>query len=224
MKLLNNRRITDYHSSENYFLNSVHDECIDVKGRQIWIHGVKDTDPLYNEGEEPGVEYQMAARVIKNLNILYTSNKKKPVTIHLQTCGGDVVQGLAIYDMIKAMPFKITIISYTHARSMSSYILQAADERLLMPNSYFMFHDGEMWTGGTMKQAKSYMEFTEILDKQLEMIYVNSLQKKGKYKNEPVSKLKEILRSNMDKKEDVYLTAQEAVEWGFADGIFEGFK
>ena len=45
---------------------------------------------------------------------------------------------------------------------MSSYILQAGDERILLPNSYFMFHDGEMWTGGTVKQAKSYMALADL--------------------------------------------------------------
>ena len=221
-----NRRITDYYNNEYYLCSTVHDNWIDIKNRQIWIHGVGDIDPVYNDGQEPGVEYQMSNKVIKNLQLLLSFSRKDPVTVHLHCCGGMVEEGMAIYDTIKAMPYKTRIISYTHARSMSSVILQAGDERLLLPNSCFMYHDGELFVGGTQKQVYSFVDFNKrYYDKVIMDIYVDTLKNRGnsKFKNKSRKAIEEMLRDNMDKKEDVYLTSQEAVDWGFADGIFDNF-
>lgn len=206
-----------------YYAEVAHEFGIDIQSREMWIHGEGTNAHDSSEIGEPGVEYNMATKVIKNLHILKRASRTEPITIHLHTCGGDVVEGLAIYDTIKMMPYKVTIISYTHARSMSSYILQAADERILLPHSYFMFHDGEMWTGGTVKQAKSYMDFTDVVEKQMADIYIDALKKKGKYKDHTRDQIARLLRKEMDKKEDVYLTAEEAIEWGFADKILTKF-
>ena len=188
----------------------------------MWIHGVDTWDS--SEYGEPGVEYMMATKVIKNLHVLKNISRTEPITIHLHTCGGFVEEGLAIYDAIKLMPYKVKMISYTHARSMSSIILQAADERILLPNSYYMFHDGEMYTGGTKKQVVSSVEFWEKQDGSMMEIYIDTLKYRGKkYSGWSRDKIKQMLREHMDKKEDVYLTAQQAVEWGLADKILRGF-
>jgi ATP-dependent Clp protease protease subunit len=205
-----------------YLLEVIHDKWIDVENRQIWIHGV-DTDPFYTEGSEPGVEYMMATKVIKNLYVLLRYNPKAPIIVNLHTCGGDLVEGLAIYDAIKLMPYEVTMISYTHARSMSSIILQAADKRLMLPHSYFMFHGGEQQASGTVKQVKSYVEFSKIAERQILDIYGDRLQDKGKFKGKTKEYIRNQLKEHMDKKEEVYLTAEEAVEWGFADGILKKF-
>lgn len=51
--------------------------------------------------------------------------------------------------------------------------------------------------------------------------YVDVLKRKGKFADWSQSRIKKMLQNCMDRKEDVYLTAQEAVEWGFADEVFE---
>lgn len=203
------------------FIDTVHNQWIDLPSRQIWIHGI-DTMDSYIEGE-PGIEHIMTSKVIKNLHILKEHSDSLPVVVHLSTCGGWVEQGLAIYDTIKLMPYPVTMISYTHARSMSSYVLQAADERILLPHSYFMFHDGELYLGGTPKQVYSNVSYTKVQNDLLMDIYVDSLKKKGKFKDRSRDWIQKMLRKCMDKKEDVFLTAGEAVEWGFADKILERF-
>lgn len=203
------------------FIDAIHNQWIDLPSRQIWIHGI-DTMDSYIDGE-PGIEHIMANKVIKNLHILKEHSDNLPVTIHLSTCGGWVEQGLAVYDTIRLMPYPVTMISYTHARSMSSYILQAADERILLPHSYFMFHDGELYLGGTLKQVYSNVSYTKVQNDLLMDIYVESLKKKGKFKDRSRDWIQRMLRKCMDKKEDVFLTAGEAVEWGFADKILERF-
>ena len=160
-------------------LVEVHDYWVNRKTREIWIHGVETRDV---SGEEPGVEYMMATRVIKNLHLLKDMDRDKEVVVHLHTCGGVWEEGMAIYDTIKSMPYHVTIISYTHARSMSSIILQAADERVLMPSSYFMFHYGSLEVGGHPLQVQSEVDFSRLCDDKMIQIYVDAIIKSGSEK------------------------------------------
>jgi ATP-dependent protease ClpP protease subunit len=194
---------------------------IDVSAHQIYLTG-NENYVLYegNDNGEPGVDYSMASRFIKNINILMRNNIGKPILIHMKTCGGDWSEGMAIYNMIQACPNPVTILSYTHARSMSSLIFQAANKRVMMPDSTFMFHDGTYGIEGTVKQVQSAIEFDSKSEERMLDIYTASMKRKGKYKDQSEAWIKKFLRSQMDKKEDVYLTAEEAVEWGLADEIF----
>ena len=196
----------------------VHSFNIDLKANHIYLVGAEEYIS-HEEMEEPGVEYAMATKFIKNLNILMRKSGD-PILIHMKTGGGDWGEGMAIYDMIKACPNHVTILNYLHARSMSSIIFQAADRRVMMPNSTFMFHEGTMDFSGTQKQFR--VEGNEA-DRTLEVmlnIYIKSMLDKGKMCDQPRSKVKRWLKDQMDKREDVYLTAEQAVEYGFADEIF----
>lgn len=206
----------------NCRIEEVHNHWIDVDNREIWIHSIEygwaDSDEM---GIEPGVEYMMATRVIKNLHFLRHMSPRARVVIHLHTCGGMWEEGIAIYDAIMLMPYPVTIISYTHARSMSSIILQAADRRMLMPNSYFMFHRGTLATEGLTNQVENEVAFIKVADKAMMDIYINKIVNGKKFKGWSKAKIRRFLKDQMDKKVDVFLTAKEAVEWGFADGIVE---
>ena len=103
---------------------------------------------------------------------------------------------------------------------MSSIIFQAADKRVMMPHSVFMFHDGTYGIEGTYKQVKSTLEFDKRTESIMLNIYANKMVEKGKMSKETASKIKKWLRYQMDKKEDVFLTAEETVELGLADEIF----
>jgi ATP-dependent Clp protease protease subunit len=139
----------------------------------------------------------------------------------MKTCGGIWEEGMAIYDTIKSCPFSVTILSYTHARSMSALIFQAANKRVMMPHSTFMFHDGTMVLDGTVKQVKTAVDFSKIQDKQMMKIYVDAMKERGKFTNKSMKFIEDWLRGQMDKKEDVFLTAEEAIEYGFADNVFD---
>ena len=205
----------------------VHDHWIDPDSRELWIHGVDVSGSGY-EGDEPGVEYNMSVRVIKNLHYLRKQHARKSVTIHLHSGGGDWQEGMAIFDTIRLMPYPVTIISYTKAESMSSVILQAAaasrhDTRLMMPSSYFMFHYGDISTTGSCPAVESEIEFAKLQRRQLVDIYVESVSGSKKFKDKTEAQIRRSLENHMDKKGDVYLTAEQAVEWGFADGIVDSW-
>lgn len=200
----------------------IHNHDVDLKAGHIYLMGTNDyiAGNLPEDITEPGVEYSMSSKFIKNMNMLMRSRPNEPILIHMKTNGGDWNEGMAIHNMIKSCPVPVTILNYTHARSMSSLIFQAANKRVMMPDSYFMFHDGSYSFGGTVKQVNSEIKFTNKgMDRMLD-IYVESMKRKGKFKDKKESFIRKMLREQMDKKEDVFLTAKEAVDWGLADQIF----
>lgn len=206
-------------AKDSDFVRHVHDFNLDIPTSQIYLMGEEMYGPQLDL-DEPGVEYVMANAFIRNLNVLMRLKPNDPILIHMKTCGGFWTEGMAIYDAIKACPNPITILNYTHARSMSSIILQAANKRVMMPHSYFMFHDGTDGFEGTVKQLKSYYEHGRQADQQMIDIYVESMKSQGKFKRKSRKAIQEWLRTEMDHKEDVYISAKETVELGLADEIF----
>lgn len=172
--------------------------------------------------EEPGVEYQMSARFIKNLHILADIDPKRSILVHMKTDGGDWNEGMAIYDAIRYAPNPVVTLNYTHARSMSSIIFQAADRRVMMPHSDFMFHEGTLAAADTYKGFMSFAEWVKKYNSVMLEIYANQMKKKGKFSKLLRSDIEKMLQDLMNKKQEKYLTSQEAVEWGLADDIFDG--
>jgi len=203
-------------------IDNIHDRWINTQTREMWIHGA----PAYRydaDGTEPGVEYMMATTCIKNLHLFLHQSLTEEVIIHLHTCGGDYTEGMAIYDTICAMPYYVTIVSYTHARSMSSIILQAADKRMMMPNSYFMFHMGELALEGEVKTVNSEVEFSNKQDKTMIQIYADKACESEKFKKMSKAKVRRTFVDYMNRKGDVFLTADEAIYWGLADEVVSEF-
>jgi ATP-dependent protease ClpP protease subunit len=201
----------------------LHEYDVDLASNHIYLFG-SESYAAGNGGShdtEPGVEYVIANRFIRNLNLCMRVNPDTPVVIHMKTCGGYWEEGMAIYDAIKSCPFPVTILSYTHARSMSSLIFQAANKRVMMPHSSFMFHDGDVTLSGTVKQVNTSVEFGKVANEQMMKIYIDNMKLSGKFKNRSRKYIASWLRDQMDKKEDVYMTAHQAVEYGFADQVFE---
>jgi ATP-dependent protease ClpP protease subunit len=200
----------------------LHEYDVDLQSNHIYLMGV-DRGYDITGMDEPGIEYVIAKRFIKNFNLCMRANPDKPILIHMKTNGGFWEEGMAIFDTIRACPWLVTILNYTHARSMSSIILQAANKRVMMPNSTFMYHDGTFMVDGTSKQVRSAVKFDKrVADKTMMDIYINSMKQSGKFKNKTNTYIKKFLRGKMDREEDVYLTAKEAIDLGFADEIFDG--
>lgn len=196
----------------------VHDYNVDIEKREIYLVGEEDYSRHF-EGDEPGVEYMMANRLIKNLRLLQSLGEGS-ILIHMKTCGGDWSEGMAIYDAIAACPNYVAILNYTHARSMSSLILQAADYRAMMPHSSFMFHDGTMGTDGTVKQYFTEAEQLKISNEQMMKIYLDQAEGAPAFEGKTRKQIKAWMRSRMDRKEEVYLNAVETVSRGWADFVF----
>ena len=139
------------------------------------------------------------------------SFKDSPMNLHINCVGGDVFDGMAIYNIIKKRTAKTTVYIEGIAASMGSVIALAADSVVMAENSLFMIHNA--W-GGAMGEAKEMKKTAKLLDKisgEIADIYV----KKTKL---PYDKVKEM----MD--EETWLNAEEALELGFIDSISDAIK
>jgi len=184
---------------------NMHEYNINPHSREIYLGG---WDGAVDE--EPGVDYRMALNFIRNITFL-TGLSKDPITIHQCTVGGEWEYGMAIYDAIKTCPCHVTVIAYAHARSMSSITIQAADKRVIMPECMFMIHHGTIYMQDTYKGAESYMEFAKESTKKMMQIYTEKCELTEKK-----------ILSKLDKKQEWYMTAEEAVKYGFVDKIYDG--
>jgi ATP-dependent protease ClpP protease subunit len=206
-------------------LDYIHGDDIDPDHHQIYLFGREDTKEEMENGE-PGVEFRMANRFIKNIHYLSGRDSKKPILIHMKTCGGYIEEGMAIYDAILSVPNPVTIVNYTHARSMSSIIFQAANKRVMMPNSIFMYHEGDNVVSGTFKQVNSIVDFGKKFSDIMTTIYAERMKHSpnGKMKTWTMARIKDYLVHEMDRKEDVYLTAEETIALGLADEMFVDYE
>lgn len=197
-------------------VHCLHEYNLDIKARHIYLMG--EENQAWDESE-PGVEFAMANRFIRNLNVLMRQSDA-PILIHMKTCGGDWSEGMAIYDAIQACPNPTTILNYSHARSMSSIIFCAADKRVMMPHSMYMIHQGSVYYGGTHKQFRTYAVQNEHAAEQMLDIYVDRLRKSGSMSTWSKKKIRAWLTAQMDRSEEVYFTSSQAVKLGFADVVF----
>lgn len=205
----------------NDIIESIHGQSIDLKQREIYLHGYH--GPF---DDDPGVEYRMATTLIKNIRYL-DSLKNEPILIHMHSIGGNWGDGMAIYDAIKLARSHVTIVVYGQAESMSSIILQAADNRIMMPNSYFMSHYGSSSSAGNFLDTQNWAKFESIILDTMLDIYVESCMKgkffKEKYTDPTESKVRTFIKKKL-KDGDWYLNSNEAVYYGFADGVLSTRK
>lgn len=197
---------------------------IDLKSNEIYLTELDRGYQINDHNVGNGVDYFMANQFIKNMNISRTKNPTRPLIIHMKTAGGDWNEGMAIYDIIKSHPTHVTIINYTHARSMSSLIFSAADTRIMMPHSYFMFHLGTYAIEAEYQTAISNFKFDEKNEDVMISIYAEIMNEKGKFAGKGVDFIKKWIRKQMAYKGDVFFDAKQAVEFGLADKIFTDWK
>tara|TARA_B100002019_G_scaffold66606_1_gene57177 strand:- start:489 stop:1160 length:672 start_codon:yes stop_codon:yes gene_type:complete len=196
------------------FLNNIHNMCIDPKNREVYLHSSFDSE------EESGVEFRSAIVFEKNLRYLNLISNE-PILVHMHLPGGDWQDCMGIYDTIKASPSKIFILAYGKVESASSILFQAAHLRVLMPNTHMLIHYGSLSIDNEHKAAKSSFEWSE--KESLKMINMftdrcigSPIAKERNWKKHIIRKH---IMTQLDNKSDWILNAEEAVYYGFADGV-----
>jgi ATP-dependent Clp protease protease subunit len=196
-------------------VSEVHDYDVIISSREIFLNG-------YGQEEDLGVDYRVATRFIKNLKIL-ESFSSDPIVIHQYSEGGEWESGMAIYDAIQHSEASFIFICHGLAASMGSIIPQAVHRkgvRLTMPNCYWLIHEGEQSMEGTRKQVRSYYEFCELSKTQMYDIYSDVCYETGvHFQDTPKAKIKEFVKHKLESREDWWLTAEDALMYGFVDGI-----
>ena len=137
--------------------------------------------------------------------------KDTSINLRINCIGGDVFDGMAIYNIIKKRTAKTTAYIEGIAASMGSVIALAADEVVMAENSLFMIHNA--W-GGAMGGAEDMRKTASVLEK-ISGEIANIYQKKTRL-------LYDRIIGMMD--EETWLNAQEAYDLGFIDTISDSIK
>ena len=156
------------------------------------------------------VEDGMSSLVVAQLLFLEAENPKKEIAMYINSPGGVVTSGLAIYDTMQFVRPAISTLCIGQAASMGSLLLTAGhkDLRFALPNARIMLHQP---SGGFQGQATDIMlHAQEILNvkKRLNEIYV-------KHTGQQLKKIEDALER------DMFLTAEAAKEFGVIDTVME---
>lgn len=199
-------------------LLNIHTFNIDETNREVYLHSY--TDPTGED--EPGVEYRCAINLEKNLRYLDTLSLE-PIVVHMHLPGGHWEDAMGIYDSIKLCKSRVCILAYSKAESASSVILQSADLRILMPNTYVLIHYGSFGLSETdhSKTALSNVQWNDKESDKMVNIFTEKCMESELVKSKNWKKMitKKHIISQMSNRGDWILTADEAVYYGFADGI-----
>lgn len=155
------------------------------------------------------IDFDTALEFQKNLTLL-EADSKKAITLHIMSSGGSVEAGWAIYDLIKMSKCPIDVVAWGRCNSMATVIMQACRKRFLSPTCNFMIHEGSIEQEGETEHRNT-LSFNRSIEIDVKYFYKIYAERTGL----GVDDLYEIMRS------DCYLTAQEAIDLGFADEMLQ---
>ena len=168
------------------------------------------------------VEDNGANVIVAQLLFLESENPDKDINLYINSPGGAVTAGLAIYDTMQYIKSDVRTIVMGQACSMGSFLAQAGapGKRVVLPESSKRIHRVSSGTRGTsgsvyvqeleFEDARRSMEESKKVNTRLTELYV---------KHNTANKTYEEMAETM--KFDTFLTAQEAVEWGLADKVVD---
>jgi ATP-dependent Clp protease protease subunit len=157
-----------------------------------------------------GIDDGVATLVVAQLLFLEAENPKKEISMYINSPGGVVTSGMAIYDTMQFVRPAVSTLCIGQAASMGSLLLAAGhkDMRFALPNARIMVHQP---SGGFQGQATDIMlHAQEILNlkKRLNDIYVL-------HTGQPLKKIEDALER------DTFLTAEAAKDFGLIDKVIE---
>ncbi len=156
-----------------------------------------------------GVEDGMASLIVAQLLFLESENPSKDISMYINSPGGVITAGMAIYDTMQYIRPKVSTVCIGQAASMGSFLLAAGEPgmRVALPNARIMVHQP---SGGAQGMASDIeIQAREILRirKHMNDLYV-------KFTGQPL----EVIEKAMDR--DTFLDAEEALKFGLVDKVF----
>ena len=133
------------------------------------------------------------------------------LNVHINSCGGEVFQGLAIYNLLKQHKATVNVYIDGIAASIASVIAMAGDKIFIPKTALMMIHNCSTWTRGNSKDLRKTADDMDKIMKALKASYMSRIKITE-------DKLQELLD------EESYLTADECIEMGFADIITENIE
>lgn len=154
------------------------------------------------------IEDGMASLVCAQLLFLEAENPKKEINLYINSPGGVVTSGLAIYDTMQFIKPHVSTLCIGQAASMGSFLLAAGEKgkRFCLPNSRIMIHQP---LGGFQGQASDI----EIHAREILSIRARLNEMLSKHTGQPVDRIER------DTDRDNFMSATDAVEYGIVDKV-----
>ena len=161
----------------------------------------------------PSIDDYTSSLIIAQILFLMSDNKNQDINIYINSPGGSVTAGMAIYDTMQFVPCDIATYCLGQASSMGAVLLGAgtAGKRHALPNSRVMIH--QPW-GGTMGTASDILIQSDELKRYKKSLNEILAKHTGK-------KLKTVER---DTDRDFFMTAEQAKKYGIVDEVIETLR
>lgn len=161
----------------------------------------------------PSIDDYASSLVIAQILFLMSDNKNQDINIYINSPGGSVTSGLAIYDTMQFVPCDIATYCIGQASSMAAILLAAGTEskRHALPNSRVMIH--QPW-GGTAGTASDILIQSQELKRYKEVL-IRILAKHTKHTEEAIAD---------DSDRDFFMTAEQAKEYGLVDEVIDTLR
>ena len=159
-----------------------------------------------------GVDDQVADALVAQLLFLEAEDPEKDIQIYINSPGGSVTAGLAIYDTMQQVAPDVVTICYGLAASMGAFLLSGGTKgkRLALPNARIMIHQP---LGGAQGQAVDI----EIQAKEILFLKQTLNGLMADHTGQPLDKIAE------DTDRDNFMSPAEAVEYGLIDRVVDSF-
>ena len=156
------------------------------------------------------VEDGMAALICAQLLHLEAENPKKEIQMYINSPGGIVTSGLAIYDTMQYIKSPVITLCLGMAASMGSFLLMAGEkgQRIALPNSRIMVHQPSGGFSGKAQDIRRHAEDIIKTKRRLNEIYAKR-----------TGQLIEVVEETLDR--DHFMTADEAKDWGLVDHVWD---
>ena len=157
------------------------------------------------------IEDHIANLVIAQLLFLESEDSEKDISLYINSPGGVVTSGLAIYDTMQYLRAPVSTICIGQAASMASVLLAAGatGKRFALPNSRIMIHQGSAGFRGNTPDVEIQVREVMNLTNRLMGILAG-------HTGQTVEKVKR------DSERDYFMSAEEAKEYGVIDEVFAG--
>jgi len=156
------------------------------------------------------VDDQVANRLCAQLLLLSAEDPRSDISLYINSPGGSVSAGLAIYDTMRLIPNEVSTLAMGLAGSMAQFLLCAGTKgkRFSLPHAQVLMHQGSAGFGGTAADVEIYAE-------QLERTGKTMIKLIAEHTGQPMATIEQ------DSLRDRWFSAQEALEYGFIDHIVE---
>ncbi len=157
-----------------------------------------------------GIEDGLASLVTAQLLFLESENPKREIAMYINSPGGIVTSGLAVYDTMQYIRSPVSTVCIGQAASMGSLLLAAGEKelRICLPNARVMVHQPSGGFRGQASDIERHAEDIIATKRRLNEIYV-------KHTGQPYERVEKTLDR------DHFMTAEEAKTFGIVDRVYE---